>query len=208
MPLAPPDAEPLPPIWKRPIPLIIGGAALIAFLLFIQRWREPGYVIQAGPVTGSYDAGIRGSFEIKSVKRNSLAWAAAIPSDRIGGACLAFLSDDLGFSKMKNVQCNKNSECQIAGESEGAYCDVQTKKCWAKPPNADALCDKGHQFPEGVTTIPVATIKLSDFGLKRGSQARVVACLNRKGADPATEGCRSADGTQRIEVMGPVYSVQ
>src|SRR4029453_1965391 len=96
--------------------LPLGGSAL--------PWQAGHYRNVAGPITGSYSAGINGTFRVE-------ADPSGIPSDRYGGACIVFRAKDLGFTEMQHKNCRKDGDCDAGGHS--GYCDVLNGKCWAKP---------------------------------------------------------------------------
>ena len=165
------------------------------------------YTIRAGPVPNAQLGALAGSFQLLETGN-----PAGIPSDRLGGACLAFAAADLGYTQMAAKQCTKNSDCSTPGENEFGYCDAQTNSCWAKPkgPTANAaLCRKGQVWTATDThPVPIQPANAAQFGIKAGAKVRVVACLNKSGIDGAQTGCASKDGPDRIQVLGPVATVR
>lgn len=168
---------------------------------------EDRFTVRAGPVANAQIGALSGTFQL--LKSGA---PDAIPSTRLGGACLAFRATDLGFTQMAAKRCTKNSECSTPGENEYGYCDTQTSQCWAKPtgPAANpALCQKGQVWSAVDThAVPAQPVNASQFGIKPGAQVRVVACLNKSGINVAGTGCASKDGPDRIEVLGPIATVR
>ena len=165
------------------------------------------YTIRAGPVPNARLGALAGTFQLLETGNPD-----GIPSDRLGGACLAFAAADLGFTQMAAKQCSKNSDCSTPGENAFGYCDVQTNSCWAKPatPAANpALCQKGQVWAATAThAVPAQPVNAAQFGIKPGAKVRVVACLNKSGITVSATGCASKDGPDRIEVLGPIATVR
>lgn len=137
-----------------------------------------------GPVTGSWAHGIAGTFHLA-------ASPTGLPSKGYGGACLIFRARDLDLDWMEKQHCTNDSQCTKTGSDIGGYCEVQTKKCWAKPvmPSADAadplVCLRRREAPgqpplvAGQTmTIPVSHANLVKMGVHKHAKVRVLTCLN------------------------------
>lgn len=169
---------------------------------------EPTYTIRPGPIANAEVSALSGNFQLLEVGGPN-----AIPSKRLGGACLIFSAADLGYTQMAAKQCSKNSQCSTANENANAYCDTKTSTCWARPdqyPNARAaLCNLGIVVePQQLTPVPKTPVDVGQFGIRPGAKARVIACLNRTDADLRLNGCGSPDGDKRIELMGPIATVR
>ena len=172
------------------------------------------YTVRAGPVPDAKISALSGNFQMLKVSA-----AQGIPSNQRGGACLIFPAADLGFTKMAAKTCTKNSDCSVKGENElGVYCDGDTNSCWAKPTinnGNNELCNRPITMTAS-TLNPVPAdppvgkgpIDVRQFKIQAGAKVRVVACLNKLGANPVTTGCASPNGPDRIEVMGPVATVK
>lgn len=179
-------------------------------------WREvgqanapqaPRFTIRAGPVDKAEAAAVAGTFQIHRTGAPD-----GIPSSRLAGGCLEFLAADLGFSQMAAIQCSKNSDCSVPGENEFGACDTETKQCWAKPDGlaaGAALCNRGliAQANE-LISVPSQPVDIRQFGIQPGSHVRVGACLNKSGINPQATGCLSRDGTDKIQVWGPVTKIR
>lgn len=172
-----------------------------------QAAREATYTIRAGPVPNAGAAALSGTFQLLEV-----GGPDAIPSNRLGGACLVFPAADLGFTQMAAKQCTKNSDCSFPAENAVGYCDTQESKCWSRPnrPNArTALCNLGFAIsPNELNSVPKQPVDVGQFNIRAGAKVRVIACLNRADADLQKDGCGSTDGPKRIEVMGPVATIR
>lgn len=168
--------------------------------------REALYTVRAGPVANAQAGALAGTFQLLET-----GGPGSIPSTRVGGACLVFPAADLGFSQMAAKQCGKNSDCGTS-ENPVGYCDVDTKRCWSRPnqPNArPALCNVGITLnPAELNDVPAQPVDVAQFNVAPGAKVRVVACINKTGANPAQTGCGSADGPDRIEVMGPIATIR
>ena len=144
------------------------------------------YTVLAGPVTGDRITGIGGTFRL-----DESTGPDAIESNLLGGACIIFRAEDLGYTEMAGKTCHNDNQCKT-GEGQG-YCEKSTNKCWARPivnpPTADPLCRRsintGMPWPPD-TDIPISTnpIPIGAYNLKPNSQAAVVACL--RGTNPGT----------------------
>lgn len=168
----------------------------------------PTYDIRAGPVAHAFVQAVSGTFQSVQVRTPD-----AIPSALLGGACLVFPASDLGFTTMAAKECSKNSDCSTVGENAVGYCDTSTKQCWSRPNHATAradLCNLGFTLaPQEIYQVPAAPVDVSTkFNIQAGAKVRVIACLNRVDADLRVDGCGSADGPKRIEVMGPVATIR
>jgi hypothetical protein len=144
------------------------------------------YALQAGnyrnvpgPVTGSYEAGIKATFRLTSVSPPE-----GIPSPPSGGACIIFPAKDLGFGEMSKKHCSSDSDCSTPNENPFGYCEQQTKKCWSRPTAAEAdpyLCRRGVTGPVGedleISAEP-APIFRPEWNISKHAKARVLTCLN------------------------------
>lgn len=92
------------------------------------------YTIVPGPITGSYNGGINGTFRIVAARA-----PAGVMSIGEGGACIFFRAQDVGYSQMAKVHCTTDASCTT---SEGAgACMKKNKQCWARPTGTDnKLC--------------------------------------------------------------------
>ena len=167
---------------------------------------EARYTIRAGPVPNAQAGALAGTFQLLETGGPN-----GIPSARIGGACLAFPAADLGFPQMAAKQCAKNSECATS-ENPVGYCDVEQRTCWSRPNRPDArpaLCNTGITLnPNDLNAVPAQPVNVAPFNIAPGAKVRVIACLNKAGANPRATGCASADGPDRIEVMGPIATIR
>jgi len=179
-------------------------------------WREvgqqiaptvPTFTIRAGPVTRAKAAAVSGTFQVLRIGA-----PAGIPSSRLAGACLEFLAADLGFNQMAAKQCQKNSDCSVPGENEFGACDIETQQCWSKPPGlaaGAALCNRGIIAPVSeLLPVPREPADVRQFGIKPGSHVRVGACLNKLGINPQATGCLAPDGSDKIQVWGPITKIR
>jgi hypothetical protein len=179
---------------------------------------EDHYTVRAGPVANAKISALAGTFQMLKV-----AAPNGIPSNGRGGACLVFAAADLGLSEMAGTSCTKNSDCESTqngndGKPASAYyCDGQTKSCWARP-GSDLSGAETCNRPITMTAaalnpVPSTTAGPADagtLGVKPGAKVRVLACVQATGAIPGLTGtgCGSIDGTDRIEVMGPVATIK
>jgi hypothetical protein len=158
--------------------LAIGGAAYA--------WQATHYRNIPGPITGSYAAGIKGSFTFVPVSLTQ-----GIASAPNGGACIIFRAEDLGYSKMAKIKCHSDDQCSVKGESEYGYCEPTKKHCWARPnPDTakgsdDALCRRGNKLPSPVPiskpieiSVTPAAISTPTWKISPHAKARVLTCLN------------------------------
>jgi len=162
--------------------LAIGGAA---YALQAGNYRNI-----PGPITGSYAAGIKGSFRFQAVSAPE-----GIPSPPNGGACIIFRAKDLGFKEMAKKHCTSHAQCATPGENAFGYCHQPTNKCWSRPdpataPGSDgALCRRGVTGPVGedieISATPAA-ISTPSWKINKNAKARVLSCLNGSGGF----GCR------------------
>ena len=158
--------------------LAVAGAA---YALQVTHYRNV-----PGPVTGTYDAGIQGSFQIDKV----LA-PAGIPSAPSGGACLAFRASDLGYDKMAKIRCTGDEQCSTS-ENPNGYCEMPQKKCWARPVGSDSkLCKK---MPTGAVAgvnykLPVSHGTLTALSVSPHAKVRVLTLLKSlpEGSSPRLE---------------------
>jgi hypothetical protein len=168
--------------------------------------REQRYTIRAGPVPDARIGALSGTYQLLAT-----ADPSGIPSNRSGGACLVFPAADLDFPLMAAVQCSNNQSCTTT-ENPNGYCDVPARTCWSRPNRPDArgkLCNTGLILnPNDLNPVPAVAVDAASLGLRPGARVRVIACLNKLGADPVGTGCRSKDGPDRIEVMGPVATLR
>jgi hypothetical protein len=158
------------------------------------------YTIVPGPVTGSYNGGINGTFRIVAATA-----PAGIMSTGEGGACLIFRAEDIGYSKMAKVHCATDASCTT---SEGAgYCMKPNKQCWARPAGTDGkLCIKSSTRKpkpgpwDANTTYPISDkpIDIASLGVRKQAKARVSARLN---CTPGGSAC-APDGRPFILVFG------
>jgi hypothetical protein len=190
------------------------------------------FTVRAGPVANAKISALAGTFQMLRV-----AAANGIPSNGRGGACLVFPAPDLGFTEMAKAVCHSNADCSRAppagatGADKGSYapdpsnpthrehrfgyCDVGSNVCWSRPigPIADAaLCNRPITMsPTVVNPVPAdppGPANAASLGITPGAKVRVVACINKLGANPGVTGCGSIPGPDRIEVMGPVATVK
>lgn len=167
---------------------------------------EEYYTVRAGPIADARIDAVDGTFQMLKVGAGN-----GIPSAGRGGACIAFDPADLGFTEMAAKQCTTNASCDTEETKGFAYCDTQTAKCWVKLEGApgEALCNRPITMTATtINHVPKQPTPASDPKVKPGTKARVVACLNKSGADPRVSGCGSVDGTDRIEVLGPVATLR
>lgn len=167
---------------------------------------EEYFTVRAGPIANARIDAIDGTFQMVKVGA-----ANGIPSAGRGGACIVFDPADLGFSEMAGEQCTNNASCDTDETNGFAYCDTQTAKCWVKLEGApgEALCNRPITMTATtINHVPKQPTPASDPKVKPGTKARVVACLNKAGANPTQTGCGSVDGADRIEVMGPVATLR
>lgn len=110
------------------------------------------YAIEAGPVTGTRSAGIKGSFKITQASGPE----DGIESQLYGGACIVFPAQQLGYTAMAKARCTSNDDCSkpdptidpkkeesgyyvpdaskpTEREHRYGYCDQQNHQCWARP---------------------------------------------------------------------------
>lgn len=169
--------------------------------------RELRYTVRAGPVPNAQASALSGTFQLLQTGDPS-----GIPSNRTGGACLAFPAADLGFTQMAAKQCSKNSDCSVTTENPVGYCDVGAKTCWSRPnrPGARAaLCNTGITLnANDLNSVPAQPVNVAPLGIAIGAKVRVIACLNKAGAVPSATGCASKDGPDRIEVLGPIATIR
>jgi len=162
--------------------IAIGGAAYA--------WQAAQHRPVAGPITGSYDAGINGTFRIDD------ASGGGILSETSGGACIIFRAKDLGFTEMAKKHCTSDSDCAAPNENFYGYCHQPTNKCWSKPASADAdgeLCNRSIDY-DPARLWPVNTpVAISDhpilvgtpgWHISKNAKARVLARLNCAGGSP------------------------
>ena len=167
---------------------------------------EEFFTVRAGPIANARVDAIDGTFQMLKVGAGN-----GIPSLGRGGACIAFDPADLGFTEMAGKQCTNNAGCDTNETTGFAYCDTQTAKCWVKLEGAkgEALCNKGIIMTAAtINHVPKQPAPANDSKVKPGTKARVVACLNKTGANVLVNGCGSVDGTERVEVMGPVATLR
>ena len=167
---------------------------------------EDHFTVRAGPIADARVVAIDGTFQMLKVGPGN-----GIPSGGRGGACIVFDPVDLGFPEMAGKQCTTNKSCDTEETKGFAYCDTQTAKCWVKLEGApgEALCNR--PITMAATTInhvPKQPTPANDPKVKPGTKARVVACLNKTGANISVNGCGSIDGAERVEVMGPVATLR
>lgn len=158
--------------------LAIGGAAYA--------WQVTHYRNIPGSITGSYAAGIKGSFKFVPV-----SIPQGIASAPNGGACIIFRAEDLGFTKMARKKCYSDNQCSTAGENDYGYCELPTHHCWSRPDpdtasgSDGALCRRGDKLPTPVpinTTLTIsatpAAISTPSWKIGPHAKARVLTCLN------------------------------
>lgn len=168
--------------------LVVTSASLLAIAGGAFALQVTNYRNLPGPVTGSYQSGIKGTFRLQPV-----AAPAGIPSPPSGGACIVFRARDLGFEKMDKKRCTKDSQCSTPGENSTGYCHQPTNKCWSRPTVAGAdalLCKRAVSSPIGQAIAISATpapISTPSWKVKPHAKARVLSCLNRTGG----LGCRT-----------------
>lgn len=158
--------------------LASGGAAYA--------WQAAHYRNIPGPITGSYAAGIKGSFKFVPV-----SIAEGIPSAPNGGACIIFRAEDLGYEKMAKKKCFTDNQCSTPGEADYGYCELPAHHCWARPNDEtangsdEALCRRGNKLPNplrmnesiDISATPAA-ISTSSWKVSPHAKARVITCLN------------------------------
>ena len=167
---------------------------------------EEYFTVRAGPIANAQVAAVDGTFQMLKVGAGN-----GIPSTGRGGACIVFDPADLGFAEMAGKQCTTNKSCDTNETSGFAYCDTRTAKCWVKLEGApgEALCNRPITMTATtINHVPKQPTPATDSKVKPGTKARVVACLNKTGANIPVDGCGSVDGTERIEVMGPVATLR
>lgn len=172
--------------------------------------RAPGdyFTVRAGPVANAKLGALSGNFQLLKV-----AAANGIPSSGLGGACIVFAPADLGLAELAAKSCSSNQDCQGSSAS-AAYCDIKTRSCWARPasdPTGAKTCNRPVAMtPTTLNPVPATPVDAGSLGVRAGAKARVVACLNKGGPPWPTPRppCGQIDSPDRIEVMGPVATVQ
>jgi hypothetical protein len=139
----------------------------------------PRFLVRPGAVTGDRAGGINGTFTLTQATAGT-APEGGIPGDQLGGACIIFRAEDLGYSQMAQKVCHNDKACDT-GEGSG-YCSSD-HKCWARPAAGlnDPLCRRSSQTqPQTPWDVDVEN-KISQnpipvpAGLKANAQARVIA---------------------------------
>lgn len=170
------------------------------------------FTIRAGPIAPAKISALSGNFQMLKVGAG-----AGIPSPKVGGACIVFSAADLGITKIAGATCNINSDCEDSGVA-AYYCHAPTHSCWVRPstdPKGDDTCNRPIPMTAAVLNpvpkTPITAATATKLGIKAGTRARVVACLNQTGfvrpPNPHPTGCPSIDGPDRIEDFGPVATI-
>lgn len=142
----------------------------------------PLYKNVPGAVTGDRASGINATFKI-------IQAAGGIPSDRLGGACIVFRAQDLGYDTMAAQRCSRDEDCGT-GEAIAHYCQKSTKQCLARPNVTgpkDPYCKRsidpdflGKHWPADVD-IPISDNPIAvPANLKPNAQAFLITLLKRK----------------------------
>ena len=191
---------------RQPIVGVLACATIIAIGGAAYALQTANYRNIPGAVTGSYSAGIKGTFRVEAV--TPPYGIASLPS---GGACIVFRAKDLGFKKMWDLTCTRDEDCSVEGESRIGYCHPKSRKCWSKPvdspdaPNGSdkALCIRslpGTAFPPPIPTnvtheisATPAQVSTPSWKIRKNAKARVLTCLN----GIPTGGCARVDGAPK-----------
>ena len=201
-------------------------AAIVALILLVRELRS--YVcigdkcrtIEAMKIEPDADNKLTGKFVIKRAHRG------AIPSDRIGGACL--FADRAAFQlppiDTQNGLCSVDEHCE-KGLKEAPFknldweglCHRGTGTCWVRPgsgkPGQSALCnidpfkarDDDHEYDSNAQPFDPSTLDnpltLAPAAKNKPIKMRVVACLN--GVFTGEPPCH-ARTPNRILTFGPI----
>jgi hypothetical protein len=144
----------------------------------------PRFLVKPGAVTGDRAGGINGTFTLTQASPGT-ASEGGIPGDQLGGACIIFRAEDLGYSQMAQKVCHGDKDCDT-GEGSG-YCSSD-RKCWGRPAAGlnDPLCRRSSQTtPQTPWAVDVENqISANPIpvpaGLHPNAQARVVALTKGK----------------------------
>lgn len=207
--MPPPTQLPQSPRLGRTL-VILGALVALAFGVWWIMERSH-YTVVPGTVSGSRASGLSGTFQMEYAG----IWptATAIESDGRGGACIAFLASDVLAIGQAPNSCSKDEDCDsFAGKVDAYYCDREgAGRCWVKPLNTSTqLCNRPVMLKDGEPAPvpkPENVAPLPPNVLRNDASARIIACINKTGANPQITGCGVSDGPDRVERMGPIATV-